>query len=112
IDEMAQYEMMRQKWVGTLSMTGDHPHTVLRVHGRDGRSAESPRDDWMKRSLDEAARMVERLQRLYHTALRTLMSLRRRRRPFIVEGPGQVNVAMGPQLNVGTATAVSEPRSS
>ena len=44
-----------EKWIGTLALTGEHPHTVLRVHGRDGRSPESRKDDWIKRDLDEAA---------------------------------------------------------
>ena len=108
IDEMAQYEMMRQTWVRILSMMAHEPDTILRMRRRGERSNGERTQDAAQATL-EAARMVERLQRLYQNALRTLLSLRRGRAPFIVQRSGQVNVAMGPQLNVGPVTAERPP---
>jgi hypothetical protein len=102
IDQLAQYEMMRQRWVTILSMMGREPETILRMRRRGVRSDRERALDAAEGTL-EAARMVERLQRLYQNTLRTLMSLRRGRAPFIVQRRGQVNVAMGPQLNVESA---------
>jgi len=104
IDEMAQYETMRRHWVSILSTMSRQPQTIVRLLRRDSRSTEE-RTQHAAQSTMEAARMVERLQRMYQNALRTLLGLRRGRAPFIVQRSGQVNVAMGPQLNIGSATA-------
>jgi hypothetical protein len=48
----------------------------------------------------EAARMVERMQRLQQAAIRTLLNLRRTRANVTVRNTGPVNVALGSQVNV------------
>jgi hypothetical protein len=98
LDEMAQYELTRRKWIGIVSMRSQEPATLL-SHARRGDRAEPRRQDSAE-ATQEAMRMVERLQRLYHNALRMLLSLRRGKAQVIVRKAGQVNLSAGPQLNV------------
>jgi|SRR5262245_48270076 len=109
IDEMAQYELIRRQWIAILSLQSREPQTIIDLRRRD----EPKRDRRRLGAADAtiaAARMVDRLQRLYQNALRTLLSLRRTRGLFIVQRSGQVNVAVGPQLNLSSqpAEAVDE----
>jgi hypothetical protein len=98
LDEMAQYELTRRKWIGVVSMRSQEPATLL-SHERRCKRDESRRQTSAEATL-EAMRMVERLQRLYHNALRMLLSLRRGKAQVIVRKAGQVNLATGPQMNV------------
>jgi hypothetical protein len=109
IDEMAQYELLRQDWVAILATTSSDPKT--RVEGqRRGAADENPRRITALEANREATQMVERLQRLFQNTMRTLLSLRRVKAPFIVQHSGQVNVAVGQQLNVNVpATPGTEP---
>lgn len=92
INEMAQYEMVRRQWIGILAMLSREPRTILSLERQDN-SAEKPRRMTAADATREAVRMVERLHRLYHATLRTLLSLRRSQSPVIVRRAGQVNVA-------------------
>jgi hypothetical protein len=98
LDEMAQCELLRRKWLGIVAMRSQQPATLVSLE-RQG-SKEEPRRQSAAEATLEAIRMVERLQRLYHNALRTLLSLRRRTPQLIVRKAGQVNLAAGPQMNV------------
>jgi hypothetical protein len=111
LDEMAQYELTRRKWIGVVAMRSQQPVTLL-SHARRGERAEPRRQDSAE-ATQEAMRMVERLHRLYHNALRMLLSLRRGKAQVIVRQAGQVNLAAGPQMNVhvesgGKAEATAE----
>jgi hypothetical protein len=99
IDQMAQYELMRQNWVGILSLKSRQPQTITSMESKQIRGDSSRKATAIEATL-EAVRMVERLQRLYDSALRTLMSLRRVKTPPIYGPVGQVNVAAGPQINI------------
>ena len=98
LDAMAQYETLRQQWLGVLALHSDEP--AARPGQRLRGAGEEPRRLSAAEATQEAARMVERLQRLFESALRTLLSLRRGRGPLFVRGSGPVNVAVGRQLNV------------
>jgi hypothetical protein len=104
IDELAQYELMRRQWVSVLSMVTRKPQTIITLLERRDRN-ETPRTQTAAEATAEAARMVERLQRMYQRTLRTLLGLRRTGSAFIVQRSGQVNVAVGPQVNVATTGA-------
>jgi hypothetical protein len=111
LDEMAQYELTRRKWIGIVSMRSQEPATLL-SHERRCKRDESRRQTSAEATL-EAMRMVERLQRLYHNALRMLLSLRRGKPQVVVRKAAQVNLAAGPQVNVrvessGTAEETAE----
>jgi hypothetical protein len=98
IDEMAQYEMLRMKWLGVLAM---QTRWVPFVADRNALPRDTqPRQLHAAEGTAEAIRMVERLQRLFQTALRALLNLRRGRGTFFVRGSGPVNFAIGQQLNV------------
>jgi len=98
IDEMAQYEMLRRKWIGIVARQTDSPFTLLAL-ADPGR----PREDQTLSSAEScstAMRMIERLQRLYQNSLRALLNIRREKMPVIFQRSGQVNLNVGPQLNV------------
>jgi hypothetical protein len=98
IDEMAQYEMLRMKWLGTLAM---QTRWLPFVADRNALPRDTqPRQLHAAEGTAEAIRMVERLQRLVQNALRALLNLRRGRGTFIVRGSGPMNFAVGHQLNV------------
>jgi hypothetical protein len=100
IDEMAQYELVRQWWVGVLAMRSREPQTLI------GRRRAGPGDERKQTAAEataEAGRMVERLQRLYQNAVRLLLSLRRGKATVVYQRTGQVNVGVGQQMNVGVA---------
>lgn len=103
LDEMAQYEMLRQEWVGILATIVQDPRLRL-LSGRPCERGEEPRQVTAVQANQEAMHMIERLQRLYQNALRTLLNLRRGKSP-IVRQPQQINVAVGQQLNVHSAVA-------
>jgi hypothetical protein len=104
LDEMAQYEMVRRKWLGVVSMRSHEPQTLIRQVRQGGDKSEDKRSLDAAEQTTEAARMVERMQRLYQSTLRTLVSLRRGKAPTIFQRSGQVNVTVGPQLNVSVPT--------
>lgn len=97
VDEMAQYEMVRLYWLRVLA-------------GRSHQPAKFHAPDHAIKAL-EAGRMIERMQRLYQNALRTLLSLRRGKGPTIIQRSGQVNVTVGPQLNVHEDQTVASDNS-
>lgn len=99
LDEMAQYEVIRQRWMCVISHWSREPtmqHSLrdpdyMRFNKRQINAAEANM---------EAMRMVERLQKLYQNALRTLLDSRRGRSAFVVQRARQMNIATGPQMNV------------
>jgi len=98
IDAMAQYQFLRRSWLAILAEYTDHPAIAY--------SLDKPQVHPEKHTLSEfarakeAIRMVERLQRLFEQALRTLLSLRRGHGRMFVGRVDQLNLAAGPQLNV------------
>jgi hypothetical protein len=109
IDQLAQYEIIRQKWVGVLVTMSSDSRTILTMQ-HPPNSREKPRPMTAADATREALAAVERLQRLVHGTLRMLLALRRGMGPLVVHRAGQVNVAAGPQLNVSqTAERPAEP---
>jgi hypothetical protein len=102
LEEMAQYETMRRQWVRILSLWSRDPRVQLSLQDPTFQHSERRNLSHAQANL-EAARMVERLQRLYQSALRTLVMSRRGKSPFIVQHSGQINIAEGPQLNACVA---------
>jgi hypothetical protein len=100
IDQMAQYEMVRQWWVGVWGMRSRDPMTVNHRKVTDYSLTERPQS--AAEAAAEAARMVERLQRLFQNTVRLLLSLRRGHATVVFQRSGQVNVGVGQQLNVGS----------
>jgi hypothetical protein len=100
LDEMAQYELVRQWWVGVLSLRSRDPATITRRRPQGDRGDD--RRQSAAEATAEAGRMVERLQRLYQNAVRLLLSLRRGKATVVYQRTGQVNVGVGQQMNVGT----------
>ena len=111
VDEIAQYELVRRDWVRILSYLSRHPKTVdgYQRHG-DYVEQRDRRTVGAVQATAEAARMVERMQRLQQAAVRTLLGLRRTGAAVTVRNTGPVNVALGPQLNVAApATEADGP---
>lgn len=108
IDQMAQYEMMRQSWVRLLAFLSRAPQTMLDLQ-RDRGAGEKAWDKGHAAAAVEAARMIERLQRLYQGAVRTLLSLRRQPATCTVRATGTVNVGLGAQLNVAGQSRPGAP---
>jgi hypothetical protein len=98
LDEMAQYEVLRLKWIGVLSMLTWEPATVNSL-GRKFKSDDGSRHISKAQTTLEALRLVEHLQRLYQNSLRALLSLRRGKTAVFVRRAGQVNLGAGPQFN-------------
>jgi hypothetical protein len=104
IDEMAQYELMRQCWLGIVSMISHQPAISLSLQSRCENGDEEKRA-LAANTLIAALRMVERFQRLYQNSLRSLQNLRRAKSALFVGKVGQVNVTSGPQMNVNAQAA-------
>lgn len=98
IDEMAQYEMVRQRWLAVWAMRSREPETLIR-RKRQSEPPEERRLDAADQTC-EAAQMVERAQRLLQSAAKMLLNMRRGKAPTIFQKNGQLNVGLGPQLNV------------
>lgn len=107
VDEMAQYEVVRQWWVGVLAMRSRDPMTV--THRKFRGEREDDRRQSAAEATAEAGRMVERLQRLHQNAVRLLVALRRGHPTVVFQRSGQVNVGVGPQLNVGPVAGETPP---
>lgn len=100
VDELAQYETLRRRWLNLFSDLSNHPamHAFL---GRSIDSSDRARPITASQAVNEAARMVDKMQRLYHQTLRTLQGLRRSKTTLFVGHVGQFNLAAtGPQSNV------------
>jgi hypothetical protein len=107
LDEMAQYEMIRQRWMCVISHWSREPTMQQSLRDPDYMRFNKRQINAAEANM-EAMRMVERLQRLYQNALRTLLMSRRSKSAFIVQRSGQVNLALGAQVN-GCVAAPSEP---
>jgi hypothetical protein len=108
LEEMAQYEMIRLQWVRILSLWSRDPKIQLSLRDPDY-LRQGKRDINAAQANIEAMRMVERLQRLFENALRTLLNSRRGKSAFIVQRSGQINIAAGPQLNACVPACDEEP---
>jgi len=106
IDEMAQYEMLRRKWIGILARQTDSPFTLIALADPD--RAREPQTLNSAQSCSKAMQMIERLQRLYQNSLRTFLNIRREKVPAIFQRSSQVNFNLGPQLNVSVPTGGPE----
>lgn len=100
IDELAQYECLRHRWLRILS---DHSATALPLsrHKSTGDSRNGELVVTQAAATREAILMIDRLQRLAHRATRLLLALRRGNAPVLIRRAAQVNVTTGNQLNVG-----------
>ena len=105
IDEMAQYEMLRQDWIANAASLACHPRMRLHRHKADNDGHDRPIT--AVEANQEATRMVERLQRLYQNALRMLLNLRRAKPPRLIQS-AHVNVAVGQQVNVGSTSSAAD----
>jgi hypothetical protein len=95
VDELAQYETLRRRWLSLFSELSNHPamHTFL---GRSCDSSDRPRPITASQAVNEAARMVDKMQRLYHHTLKTLLGLRRGKGTVYVGRIDQMTVAVKP----------------
>jgi hypothetical protein len=98
LEEMAQYEAMRRQWVRILSLWSRDPRLQISLQDPTYQHSERRHLSHAQANL-EAVRMVDRLQRLYQNALRTLLMSRRGKAAFIVQRSGQINVGAGSQCN-------------
>jgi hypothetical protein len=98
LDQIAQYEILRQRWVAILSnLTGD-PRTLLGLLAPDKKP--TGERSTTARTAIEAARVIERLHGLIQGTVRTLLAMRRAPGAVVVRRVDQLNVAAGPQMNV------------
>jgi hypothetical protein len=98
IDEMAQYEMMRRRWVEVLGRRSRDPQILANQKAAGQKGDE--RTQTAVGATTEAGRMLERLQRLYQNAVRLLIHLRRGPRTTVIQQSSQINITTGPQVNV------------
>jgi hypothetical protein len=98
LDEMAQYESIRLKWVSIASRWSRDPRIQHSLRNREF-SGKMKREISAAEANIEAMRMVERLQKLYQNALRMLLDSRRGKSVFIAQRAKQMNFAAGPQMN-------------
>jgi hypothetical protein len=99
IDEIAQYEWLRQQWVAILATRTRDPAALARRKAQEAHLGE--RYQSAAEATVEAGRMVALFRRLYQDAVRQLLSVRRGgSKVAVFGGSGPVNVTAGPQLNV------------
>jgi len=94
LDEMAQYESIRLKWVSIISRWSRDPRIQHSLRNREF-LGNKKREISAAEANIEAIRMIERLQKLYQRSLRTLLDSRRGKSAFIVQKAKQMNVAIG-----------------
>jgi hypothetical protein len=94
LDEMAQYESIRLKWVCIASHWSRDPRIQHSLRNR-GFPANQKREISAAEANLEAMRMIERLQKLYQRSLRMLLDSRRGKSTFIAQRAKQMNVAIG-----------------
>jgi hypothetical protein len=90
LDQMAQFETLRQHWCETLVVHTAQSHLQARRAQKDEAVYERPAQT-AAQAIAGATRMVETCQRLYLRALRALMALRRGP-ALIVRSAQQVNL--------------------
>jgi hypothetical protein len=98
LDEMAQYESIRLKWVCIASHWSRDPRIQHSLRNRDF-LGNKKREISAAEANIEAIRMIERLQKLYQRSLRMLLESRRGKSVFIAQRAKQMNFAAGPQMN-------------
>jgi hypothetical protein len=98
IDQMAQWQMLLWHWQARLSEYGHVISAGLGLTRREGAEYDPPRQATAD-GLEQAARMVERLHRLYRSTVRALQEQRRSSHVFIRQAR-QVNLAPQ-QINLG-----------
>jgi hypothetical protein len=93
LDELAQYELLRR---GTIECF------------RHGRWSSDDKSARQYPSRSEAVQSLDRLQRLFHSALRTLLAFRRTRLPVVVSGPNEPRLEAGPQAGANSDSSPQE----
>src|SRR5262249_31929384 len=95
LDTMAQAQTGMMNWLTRLSQWSNQP--AKKDRGEEG-GWKPPRVSEAE-AVEQAAGMMERVQRMFLRALRALTELRRRPLAVVVQGAGQVNIAHQ-QVNV------------
>jgi hypothetical protein len=98
IDAMAQAQTMAFFWTGQLNALASNSAATVKQDLKEVGRWHSPRvtED---RTIEQAAAMVERFNRILLRTLRALRDLRRYSPTIFVQNAGQVNVG-GKQVNV------------
>jgi hypothetical protein len=110
LDQIAQYEMLRNRWVAILADLTRDPLTMIALRTRGKRPADER--SAAAGAATEATRVIDRLHRLIQGTLRTLLGLRRAPAAVVVRQVAQLNVAAGPQMNMNVPPAAGPDRSS
>jgi hypothetical protein len=95
LDTMAQAQTAMLGWLTKLSQWSNQP---AKKEGGEDAGWKPPRVSEAE-AVEQAAGMVERFQRIFTRALRSLTELRRRPLAVVVQGAGQVNIGER-QVNV------------
>lgn len=99
LEELAQYEFLRMRWIRTLAA---HTSAIQTLHRQKPREADKDQPTISQAAATrEAMLMIDRLQRLSQRTLKMLITVRRGNpSPIIVRQAGQINVTNGPQMNL------------
>jgi hypothetical protein len=96
LDQIAQYEMLRHRWVAILADLTRDPLTLIALRSR----GKGPERTAPAGAAAEATRVIDRLHRLIQGTVRTLIGLRRAPAAVCVGQVAQLNITAGPQMNV------------
>ena len=107
LDQLAQYEMLRLRWLKT-AVNVPHDDATQIAFQRCDPDRDEKKIALTAKALRESMRMVERLQRLSQNALRMLLMMRRKQMPNMNATIATLNVAVGEQWNALIAGAVPE----
>jgi hypothetical protein len=98
VDQLAQWQVLLWQWQEMMTGYARVISKGLEVTRREGAGYDPPRQSAAD-GLEQAARTVERLHRLYLRTLRALQDQRRLGPPVVVRRAGQVNIGQQ-QVNV------------
>ena len=107
LDQLAQYEMLRLRWLKIVVSVPHNDATQIALQRCDPDSDEK-RIALTAKALRESMRMVERMQRLSQNVLRMLLMMRRKHAPSMNATIATLNMAVGEQWNALIAGGVPE----
>jgi hypothetical protein len=103
IDQMAQYQTLVERWQQMLVAYTSLANMGLRRRNNEGKH-EMPRVSDVD-AIREATGLIERFQKLYHLALRSLQNQSQLRHAAVTVRTNQLNVGHGLQVNVSSLDA-------
>ena len=108
VDQLAQWQTLMEEWQDTLTIYTKYPSSGGKRTSKGAHFFEPPRLSDVE-AVEQAAVMVERMQRLYLKALRALQDQRRIGPPVIIRRAAQVNIGQQ-QVNVAGVSAAPNTR--